>query len=163
VGNAGQHGKRAATREGSRNCAPDQQQTHVHQQTRQHLQQKSQLKEHSWQEPGTQQQKQGGIADKKQKGSRSHGMQKRRTSTRLKESTCSARRTRSAATVSPDKRSKRSSHKSVGSVNMHAYNRADSMCRTKHIIRPGLRRHDCHLVKKEKKGRKRRRGPTRVH
>jgi hypothetical protein len=54
-----------------------------------------------------------GKADKKQKGSRSHGMQNRRTSAGLKESTCSAWRTRVAVTVSPDKRFKRSSHKSV--------------------------------------------------
>jgi hypothetical protein len=39
VGNGGQHGKREATREGASNCAPDQQQTHVHQQALPHQQQ----------------------------------------------------------------------------------------------------------------------------
>jgi hypothetical protein len=42
-------------------------------------------------------------------------MQKRRTAAGSLESTCSAWRTCAAATASPDKRSKRSSHKSVGS------------------------------------------------
>jgi hypothetical protein len=53
-GNAGQHGTRAATREGASNCAPDQQQTHVHQQARPHQQQKPQPKGHSRQEPSRQ-------------------------------------------------------------------------------------------------------------
>jgi hypothetical protein len=42
-------------------------------------------------------------------------MQKRRTSAGSKELTCSAWCTCAAATVSPDKRSKGASHKSVGS------------------------------------------------
>jgi hypothetical protein len=60
VGNAGQHGKRAATREGASNCAPDQQQTCVHQQALPHQQQTPQPEGHNRQEPSTQQQKQGG-------------------------------------------------------------------------------------------------------
>jgi hypothetical protein len=59
VGNAGQHGKREATRESASNCAPDQQQTHVHQQALPHQQQTTQPGGHKRQEASKQQQKQG--------------------------------------------------------------------------------------------------------
>jgi hypothetical protein len=60
AGNAGQHGKRAATRGGASNGKPDHQQTCVHQQALPHQQQTPQPKGHNRQESSTQQEKQGG-------------------------------------------------------------------------------------------------------
>jgi hypothetical protein len=103
-------------RERSSNRAPDQQQTLVHQQARPHQQQKTQPKIHSRQEPSRQRHKQSGDKQTRSREGREATACKSGGQPQGKKSQhavpgAPARQ----QTVSPDKRSMRSSNKSVGS------------------------------------------------